>query len=128
MFWGFDRREGAIEWSGELLGVEQGAKEQAELSAAGVHCLVQHLAVQHVHVDMLSATCTRVVRLEADEKWQLMVALIRSQSGLRDFHNGFERVTFLTVDTMLQAFSCVLPCFAVYHHALCVSRHFVVPR
>ena len=49
---------------GQWVGVEQEAKEAVELSAAAVHCLLQHPAVQHVHADVPSAACTRVVRLE----------------------------------------------------------------
>ena len=51
---------------GQWVGVEQEAKEVVEPSATGVHCLLLHSAVQHLHADVLSAACIRVVRLESD--------------------------------------------------------------
>ena len=64
---GFDSGEGASDCSGEI-GRSGAGDEKKELSAAAVHCLLLDLAGQHVHADVPSSACTRVVRLETEEK------------------------------------------------------------
>ena len=72
--------------AGKRVGAEQERKEAVELSAAAVHCPLLHLAGQQGRADVPSAACTRVVRLEAEEKMTARGCIHSATQGSSEMH------------------------------------------